>query len=307
VQNQFSQFESHIITTIQSALNSYNQFMSGQAERQKAMYADIAGTATNIPLDFEWNGFVKRNGNVLINPNAAPRTIDGISFPNQNHRATKPLIEGSLERKSRGIGMGYKSGYYAITPAGYLHQFKDNDNFHSDPVPDVSLYLPDSSIGAVDGQKFTIKGKDSSGSKLGQKMSMSSEFQFKAHTSSDAAQWHSIIAGLTTGGATNSLPTSPVESRNITPVATNVSQQQEGVTPTSAGGNQQQGSISPQNTNTAAHHENAGAGAAAPQSATSPTASAGSPVGQAVSTDDKHYHGAPAQNALGEREYVAKQ
>lgn len=212
VQNNFQQFEAHVINTLQSALNTFNQFMAAQNDREKAMYGDMAVTAQNISPEFEWNGFVHRNGNVLINPNATLRTIDQASFPNQNHRSTKALIEGSLERKPRGMGAisGYKSGYYAVTPAGYLHEYKDNDNLRHDPTPETSLYLRDCIIGAVDGVKFTIKGKDTSGNKLSQKMSISSEYAFKAHTPQDAAQWHSIISSQTSG-ASSSLPNSPVE------------------------------------------------------------------------------------------------
>ncbi|KAH0841706.1 hypothetical protein AYO21_01062 [Fonsecaea monophora] len=237
VQNSFAQFETYVVQTVQTALNQFNQFMSGQADRQKAMFGDIASTASNIPLDFEWNGFTKRNQHILVNPNAPARTMDAVSFPNENHRSTKPLIEGTLERKSRGMGAlkGYSSGHYAVTPAGYLHEYKDNDNFQKDPSPEHSLYLPDCIIGAVDGQKFTIKGKDSSGSKLGQKMAITSDFQFKALTNSDAQQWHTIIASF--ANSSNSLPTSPTESRNITPITTRMEENQtQGVIsgPTSA-------------------------------------------------------------------------
>ena len=122
VQNSFAQFEAHILQTVQTAVNSYNQFMSGQADRQKAMFGDIAATTSNIPLDFEWSGFVKRNHQVLVNPNAPTRSMNDVSFPNENHRSTKTLIEGTLERKSRGMGAlkGYSSGYYALTPAGFV-------------------------------------------------------------------------------------------------------------------------------------------------------------------------------------------
>jgi hypothetical protein len=239
VQNSFSQFEAYIIQTVQSALNSYNQFMGGHAERQKAIFGDIAATSSNVPLDFEWSGFVKRNGHVLVNPNAPTKTMKDVTFPNENHRATKPLVEGNLERKSRGMGAlkGYSSGYYAVTPAGFLHEFKDNDNFQRDPTPEKSLYLPDCIIGAVDDTKFTIKGKDSSGSKIGQKMAVTSDFQFKAHSRSDADQWHMIIASFANSGGSS--PTSPTESRNITPIATRMEEGQtsgvtSGPTPTSA-------------------------------------------------------------------------
>jgi hypothetical protein len=278
------------------------------------MFGDIAATAANIPLDFEWNGFTKRNNTTLVNPNAPPQTMDGITFPNQNHRATKPLIEGSLERKSRGgIGAltGYKSNYYAVTPAGYLHEFKDNDNFHKDPTPEVSLYLPDTIIGAVDGPKFTIKGKDASGSKISQKMSISSDYQFKAHSAADAAAWHAIIAGLSSGQSA-SLPTSPVESRNITPVATNLSDHKADTqSPTQAG--QPTVATIPENQQTSGVVGGekstvpvATAPSAAPVTASSPVATQTSPVSAVPTGQGSHFHGAPGENQLTEREYVSR-
>lgn len=316
VQNSFQEFESHVVTVVQTAVNSYNQFMSGQADRQKAMFGDIASTASNIPLDFEWNGFRERNSNTLVNPNAPPRSMDGIAFPNQDHRATKPLIEGSLERKARG-GMGaltgYKSAYYAITPAGWLHEYKDNDNFQKEPSPEKSLYIPDCTIGAVDGQRFTIKGKDSSGNKLSQKMSISSDFQFKAHTNADAVKWHEIIADMSSGQSA-SLPTSPTESRNITPIATKMeepapttSQPASAVSP-----GQESGVVtSPTASGKAAQaaHGNLPASEAAPaQGLASPADDkAGLARSPSGAGEGKHFHSAPATNELGEREYVAKQ
>ncbi|KIW41389.1 hypothetical protein, variant [Exophiala oligosperma] len=276
VQNSFQQFEAHLITTVQSALNTYNQFMSTLADRQKAMIEDIAGTAAAIPLDFEWQGFAKRNQHVLVNPNAAPRSMSGVSFANDNHRATKALIEGSLERKPRGVGAirGYTSGYYAVTPAGFLHEYKDNENFLKDPVPEVSLFLPDCVIGAVDGTKFTIKGKDSSGSKIGQKMAMSHDFQFKAHTNSDAQQWHTIIASFANSGG--SVPTSPGEGQKMFPLNTAVNDQQTtGVT----------SATSPQSARTAT----------SAATATTTPASAGT------------FHGSPASHNLEDRKYVESQ
>lgn len=214
VQNSFQQFEAHVITSVQAAMNSYQQFMSGQADRQKAMYGDIASTAQNIPLDFEWNGFVKRNGHILVSPNTPSRTIETASFPNQNHRATQPVLEGTLERKHRGMGGigGYTSGHYVITPMSYLHEYKDTDNFRKDPTPELSLYLPDCTVGALDGTKFVIKGKDSSGGKMSLKSTMTSEIQFKAPTPGEAEKWHSIISGFATASPA-STTISPVETR----------------------------------------------------------------------------------------------
>jgi len=216
IQNNFQQFENHVIETLHNFFNSFHSYMAGQADRSKAMYGDMAKTANAVDPNFEWNGFMKRSGHVMISPNAPPRSIDQVAFPNQGHRATKPLIEGSLERKSKlGLG-GNKANYYAVTPAGYMHEYKDNDNFRTDPAPESSLYLPDCVIGAIDGSVFTVKGKNTAGSKLTSKMHMSSEYTYIAHTPSDAQQWHRIIEAVCTGNVQSLLAsaTSPTGGRD---------------------------------------------------------------------------------------------
>lgn len=186
VQNNFQQFEAHVLQTIQAAMEQFNVFIGGQLDRQRGMYSDMLAAAQRIPPDYEWVNFITRNANVLVDPDSPPRSLSNISFPNQDHRATVPLIEGSLERKSRAMLKGYSTSYYVVTPARYLHEFKDNDDFRQDPSPELSLYLPDCVVGGVDGNKFTIKGKDVSGGKVGNAFHTTSEFNFKAHTPSDA-------------------------------------------------------------------------------------------------------------------------
>lgn len=201
-------------------MGSFLQYVGGQAERQKAMYSDMVGTAQRIPSDFEWRRFVKRNGQLLIDPESPPRSVDNISFPNQNHRSTKALIEGLLERKSGAMGAikGYSTGYYALTPSKFLHEFKSDDDFRKEPMPELSLYLPDCSIGAVNGDKFIIKGKDVAKGKVGAALSISHDYNFKAHSAPDAEKWWNTIrtaagAGAMTGEMPGeSEPNSPVES-----------------------------------------------------------------------------------------------
>lgn len=213
VQNNFATFEAHIIEVIQQVMASFQQFVGGQAQKVDQLYSDMLGTAQRIPPDFEWSRFTDRSMNMLVDPNSPDRSIEGITFPNQNHKATKPLIEGTLERKSRNkLSLsGWSSGYYAITPSKYLHEFKDSDNLRKDPAPELSIYLPDATIGAPNGEKFNIKGKDMSGG-IGSKLSGSSEISFKAHTASDAQKWFEVIRSVV-GNAPANLsndPTSPV-------------------------------------------------------------------------------------------------
>lgn len=210
VQNNFQQFESHVLQTIQGAIDQFFQFMGGQLDRQRAMYADILGSAQKIPPDFEWVNFVTRNDAVLIDPDAPPRSLANINFPNQDHSATKPLLEGSLERKSRAVIKGFSSGYYVVSPARYLHEFKDDDDLRRDPTPDLSLYLPDCVIGAIDGVKFSVKGKDVSSSKVGNAFHTSTELAFKARSASEAEKWWTVIKDASRGpAATTSPPSKP--------------------------------------------------------------------------------------------------
>lgn len=213
VQNSFAEFESHILQTLQHGLGQFNQVVSKQADQTKLMYGDMTSTAQRVPTDFEWSGFIKRNSNVLIDPSSPPRTLSSVQFPNQNHPSTQPLVAGSLERKS-GVLRSYKTNYYVVTPSKYLHEYETDDDLAKDPKPENSLYLPDCVVGALDGSKFAVKGKDVSKGKLGVNMSTTHEFQFKAHTASDAQTWYQIIksaAGQITAEMPEaSAPTSPV-------------------------------------------------------------------------------------------------
>ena len=220
VQNSFQQFEAHVIQTIQQAMAAFLQYIGGQLDRQRGMYADMVSTAQKIPPDFEFNGFIKRNSDYLIDPTAPKRTATNISFPNQNHASTQPVISGTLERKSRALGglKGYSTGFYAVTPSKYLHEFKDDDDFRKDPTAEMSLYLPDCTIGGISGEKFNVKGKDASKGKVGGALAMSHELSFKAHSPADAEKWWKAISEAAgSSNVTNELPspTSPVESRNV--------------------------------------------------------------------------------------------
>lgn len=211
VQTNFQVFEAHVIRVIQEAMEAFNTFAGGQAEKVRALYSDMLGAAQRIPSDFEWNAFLARSKDVLINPNEDPRSVSGIQFANMNHASTKALIEGSLERKSRNkLSWGTHTGYYVVTPSKFLHEFKDDDDLRADPKPELSIYLPDAVVGAPNGEKFSVKGKDRSGN-MGGKLAGTSELSFKAHSPAEAQKWFEIIRGVQ--GATGPAPvTSPTPS-----------------------------------------------------------------------------------------------
>ncbi|KFX89027.1 hypothetical protein O988_08796 [Pseudogymnoascus sp. VKM F-3808] len=218
VQENFAAFEHHVVEVIQQAMASFVQYVGGQVQRNQNAYTDMLSTVQRIPPDFEWNGFKQREADVLVDPSSAPRSIEGVTFPNQNHKSTQPLLEGTLERKSRNIlSSGYSTGYYAITNALYLHGFKDNDNVRKDPEPEISIYLPDAIIGVPNGEKFHVKGKDVSKG-FSSKLAGTSELNFKAHTPDDAEKWVEVIK-MAAGANAKTAPYSSGSSSPISPTA----------------------------------------------------------------------------------------
>ena len=216
VQNNFSQFEAHILKTVQHAMGSFMQIIIRQVEHSKSMYGDMVATSQRVPLNFEWNNFVKRNNEILIDPSIPPRSVSNLGFPNQDHPGTVPLIAGSLEKRSK-VLKRYEPGYYAVTPAKFLHEYKTDDNYTQEPTPEISLYLPECIVGALDGSVFVVKGKDASRGRIGSTFAMNHEFQFRAHTPKDAQMWWELIrsaAGHTTSERPDMSATStPVDAR----------------------------------------------------------------------------------------------
>lgn len=220
VQNNFATFEGHVVEVIQQAMEAFTHLAGGQADKTRALHSDMLSSIQNVPPEFEWANFTVRSADRLAQPNEAPRSVDNITFPNMDHAATKPLIEGSLERKSRNkLSWGYSTSYYVVTPSRFLHEFKDSDNTRDDPKPELSIYLPDATVGTPSGDKFNVKGKDRSKT-MSSRLTGSSELAFKAHTPADAQKWFSIISGVAGGTgsaeahspsvASSSAPTSPV-------------------------------------------------------------------------------------------------
>lgn len=153
VQSNFSQFEAHIMQSLQQGMSQFAAAVGAQADNQKALYSTMSQNIMNINPSFEWDGFVKRKNDILIDPNAPPRSLSNVTFPNQNHASTKALCQGSLERKS-GVLKKWETAFYAIAPAGFLHEFKSDDMVTNDPKPATSLYLPDCTMGGLNGALF---------------------------------------------------------------------------------------------------------------------------------------------------------
>ncbi|KAK6526999.1 hypothetical protein TWF281_010195 [Arthrobotrys megalospora] len=220
VQNNFLVFEKHVLETLRGAFSQFFQVTSGQMDKNRQFYADINANFQNIPDEFEWTNFTVRSAEILIDPTTPNRSLEKIKFPNQDHRSSQPLINGLLNRKGK-IMKSYDSYHYAVTPAGYLHEFSKNNDFKEHPEPELSLYLAECVIGAPPAAgeaKFIVAGKDAN---KNQHLTGKHEFAFKAGGHDEAMKWYTIIEQFTTGKLTrqNSIastaspvsnPTSPI-------------------------------------------------------------------------------------------------
>jgi hypothetical protein len=211
VQANFQEFEVHIVRVLQQAIEAFTRLAGGQGEKTRSLHSDMLSAVQRVSPDFEWKAFVDRCSDRLVDPHENARIVSAITFPNMDHASTASLIEGSLERKSRNkLAWGYSTAYYVVTPSKYLHEFKEasDDNSRHDPKPELSIYLPDATIGQPNGEKFNVKGKDKSKT-FSSKLTGSSELAFKAHTAEDAENWFRVIKEV--AGATGPVtPLSPV-------------------------------------------------------------------------------------------------
>jgi len=195
VQENFGQFEAHVIKSFQTGMGHFYQAVGNQADQQKQLYGNMVETTQRVDPLYEWKDFIDRNNNVLIDPSAPPRTLGTATFANQNHRSTQAMCQGSLERKS-GLLKKFSSSLYVITPSKFLHEFETDDDEKKDPTPEMSLYLPDCTMGGINGSTFSVKGKDVKGK---MHLSGAKEYEFRARTEKDAQTWWNVIKEVVTG------------------------------------------------------------------------------------------------------------
>jgi hypothetical protein len=228
VQNNFKTLEAHIVQVLQQAVSVLEQVIRGYASDRVESYETITGKFNNIQAEHEWTQFSQgRAGEVLIPDNAPRRQLNGVSFHNQDHKSTQPAMQGILQRKGK-LMKSYTSSFYVLTQARYLHQFKSQD-FLQDPTPEMSLYLPECTIGHPSPRdspkfKFIISGKDAS-----KTISPKLSYTFKTNTYDEMMSWHealaiasgrAVVSPVTSGGPSE--PTSPVSPVAATAGATMV-------------------------------------------------------------------------------------
>lgn len=90
-------------------------------------------------MDSDWINFSQHNNEHLVSETAAFRHPDQLQYPNHSHALLQPIFAARMERKS--IVLHHWHEYiYVLTPAGFLHEYRNSQNYPS--KPDVSIFVP---------------------------------------------------------------------------------------------------------------------------------------------------------------------
>jgi hypothetical protein len=99
----------------------------------------IMDTFNNIKMDSDWVNFCQQNNEHLVSETAAFRHPDQLQYPNHSHALLQPIYAARMERKS--IVLHYWHEYiYVLTPAGFLHEYRNSQNYPS--KPDATIFVP---------------------------------------------------------------------------------------------------------------------------------------------------------------------
>lgn len=220
--------EARILLELRRLFDLLTQFIDYSYGGTVQSFDTLRDVLNRVPEDLEWSNFVSRNRQYLITANAvddtvsnpmsnlslssAPasarsnyaqaavsdnsfkRNLEDVTFRNNAHPSTRPVLEGVLARKETTLGLAgkYNSYYFVISPAGYFYGFPSRsvDSFQ----PNLVLYIPDCETkirNSSSGQfSFSLRGKD-----LSNVVPMpKKKYVFKASSAEDFDTWWKVIS-----------------------------------------------------------------------------------------------------------------
>lgn len=198
MQDDFTIFEAAIVTTIRDVVTGYDINVA-QRESQviKGWSSAIAKTATDSAANpnREWQSFAQREKGRLVDPSLPKRSVRSIGFTGKGAAISTPLREGQLQKKGKMLKK-YDTMYYVLTPAGYLHEYRDG-NQENESDPSLSIYLPDATIGAHSAAGMSDLGDTHKKNKGENKFNIltkggltgKTEYVFKASTPEECVAW----------------------------------------------------------------------------------------------------------------------
>lgn len=199
MQHGFASLEERVLTVLRAAIENLEKAIGVTADAQMQASRSVTSAFQTINLKEEWVFFNRSNAASLVPEKSYKRDPKLVEFANKNHNSTKPLICGIIQRKTTML-KNYVPAFFVVTPAGYLHQFK-NEDFNQSPTPEWSLYLPECQLGGLPARHtndltFQLVGKD-----VGKMITKRHKFTFKVSSYDDLENWYHTIARVAGKGS----------------------------------------------------------------------------------------------------------
>lgn len=192
MQTNSAQFEEGLVRAIQSIWAVYHEYNTRKSGEVYNRWANSANLIDVISPTTEWEAFSSRE-NCLLDPDTPLRNPQKINYPGIGDPCTIPIHQGILLRKKR-YTRSYGEGYFVITPAGYMHEFKSSD-IKKSSTPELSIFLLECTLGAPTHsqsrtQKFNlVLGKKS-------KFNREQAYTFRAKTHDELMIWWNALKDL---------------------------------------------------------------------------------------------------------------
>ncbi|GAA5860117.1 hypothetical protein JCM8547_009187 [Rhodosporidiobolus lusitaniae] len=187
-------FEEGVVRAIQMAWQTFDEWNARASSSVQETWSTMGQLMRSVAPTTEWIAFASRS-EYLLDPETPLRNPMTINYPGKDDPSVIPVHQGILERKKR-YTKTYKESFYVLTPSGFLHEYPSSD-LSKHPVPELSLFLPECTLGAptnphARSHKFHIDGKKAIGGDVGQKNGLfasNTSYTFRARSHDEMLEW----------------------------------------------------------------------------------------------------------------------
>lgn len=184
LQREIATFEGSIVQNAQSSVRTFYDRRAKDIYSPKTNVESVMKVLDSLKPDTEWQEFVAKHGDLLVREDAGFRDYRNIDYANKHERLVQAVKKGKLSRKT-GVMRSYHDRLYALTPAGYLHEFRVEDFLD----PELSIYVPTTTVAILEPTKgsygIEIRGRNTVGV-----MNRERTFTLRANTQEDQQEWY---------------------------------------------------------------------------------------------------------------------
>ncbi|KAI9280625.1 hypothetical protein BC943DRAFT_383170 [Umbelopsis sp. AD052] len=184
LQREVATFEGSIVDSTKSAMRTFYDRRAKDIYSHSTRVDSIIYVLDNLKLDTEWHEFVSKHGDQLVREDAGFRNYRDIDYPNKLDPLVQAIKKGKLSRKT-GVMRSYNERYYALTPCGYLHEFRPEDKLD----PELSIYIPSTTVTLLEptkgGYGLEIHGRNTVGM-----MNRERTYTLRAASSEEQNDWY---------------------------------------------------------------------------------------------------------------------